>query len=269
MTSLLRVAWYVGGVGMSHPEIDELLRASLVATTDAERAELGAAIGRVPDVIAQLGERLRSSEWETRRLALHFASRLARPPVELAPAVVSALASPLSREPFGEETVVGLVVAGLFAAHLTARRHAIEERLVWIRRAIEVGTDDAPRAEIVLRLALDTLAKIDAAIAAERAAYAQTVSLIAERFATTPGDAVAMVALRAAKDPERHAFAAALWKAIAYAFPDTSTKRREALEHALEALRWDASGATSGGEGLARMEVVHELEREIAALPGG
>lgn len=256
-------------------ELDDLLRASLVAATDAERAQLGAQIARVPDVIAQLGERLRSTDWDTRRLAMHFASRLAPPPEQLTAALVATLTSPLSEEPFGEETVLGLVIAGAIAARLTAQRYAIANRLAWIRRAIALGAEaterggdpSAERARIVERLAVDTLARIDAAIAAERQRYDAEVALFAERFATAPGDAVAMVALRAATHPDRHAFAAAAWKDIAYRFVDTSTKRREALEHALEALRWDASGATSGGEGLARMEAVHALEREIADLP--
>ena len=262
-------------------EIDELLRMSLVAATDSDRADIGARIARTPDVIAKINARLRSLEWETRRTAMHFTSRLAPPPVELAPAIVSTLYSPLSEDPFGEETVLGLVIAGAIAAQMTTHRRVIEKRLGWIQRAIELGdseVSDHPgeptqfdgfrdRANIVLRLARDTLAKIDAAIGAEHTKYEALIAMIAGRFETTPGEAIAMVALQATTNPERQAWAARVWRDIAHRFVDTSPNRRAALEHSLEALRWDASGATSGGEGLARMEAVYELEREIAALP--
>ncbi len=262
-------------------EIDELLRASLVATTEAERAERGARIARVPDVIAKINDRLRSLVWETRRIAMHFTSRLAPPPEGLAPAVISILYSPLSEDPFGEETVLGLVIAGAIATQLLPHRRVIEKRLGWIQRAIDLGDSEVPehpgeptqfdglrdRANIVLRLARDTLAKVDVAIAAERTKYDALVAMIAGRFETTPGEAIAMVALQATTNPDRQAWAARVWHDIAHRFADTSRNRRAALEHSLEALRWDASGATSGGEGLARMEAVYELEREIAALP--
>ncbi len=259
-------------------EVESLLRASLAATTDSERAELGARLAPIPDVIAQLSERLLSDAWETRRLAMHFVSRLAPPPEELTPAIVSGLTRPLSQEPFGEETVLGLVIARAIAPRVTGYRRAIEERLGWIERAIAVGSDEVPdhpgeptqfdiRAGIVKKLALDALAKLDAAIAAERETRAKLVVLIAETFATSPDDALAMVAMRAAKEIERDAWTAGLWEDIASTFARSSPKHRAALEHALEALRRYASYATSGGEGNARMAQVHELERQIAALP--
>ena len=259
-------------------ELDPLLHASLAATTDIERAELGARIARVPDVIAKLALHLRSTEWATRRLAMHFVTRLAPPPAELTPAIVAILHSPLSTDPFGEETVLGLVIAGAIASHITAQRSRVEARLAWIERAIAIGSDEVAdhpgeptqfevRAGVVQKLARDTLAKIDAAIVAAREAYATLVATIADRFALAAGDGIVMVELAAARSPERYAYAAALWQAIARAFPATSPNRRAALEHALQALRADASGATAGGEGLARMADVHALEHEIAALP--
>jgi hypothetical protein len=161
---------------MSDDSLDDLLRDSLTATTDAERAEIGARISRVPDVIEEINGRLRSDQWETRRLALHFLSRLAPPPEQLTPAFVSALTSPLSHDPFGEETVLGLVIAGVIASRITGYRAAIAQRIEWIGRAIKLGSSVVPgeptpfehRASIVMRLAVDTLAKIDAAIATER-----------------------------------------------------------------------------------------------------
>ncbi|MGE3761930.1 MAG: hypothetical protein AB7L94_06750 [Kofleriaceae bacterium] len=262
-------------------ELDDLMRASLAATTDAERAELGKAIASVPDVIAQLGARLRSADWDTRRIAMHFVTRLAPPPEELTPAIATVLLSPLSRDPFGEETVLGLVIAGAVASRVTAQRFCIAQRLGWIERAIAVGSDEVAdhpgeptqfdlRASTVKKLALDTLAKIDAAIAIEAEKRAALVATIADRFATSPGDAVTMVALTSATSPDdRYAYAAGIWRAVAHRFPAVSPQRRAALEHALESMRWYASGATAGGEGLARMDDVHELEREIAALPVG
>lgn len=264
---------------MSETSLDDLLRASLIAQTDAERAELGAQIARMPDVIAQISERLRSDDWETRRLALHFTSRLAPPPEQLTPAIVFALLRPLSRDPFGEETVLGLVIAGAIAPRVAAQRFAIAQRLESIERAIAVGSDETPdhpgeptqfehRARIVKRLALDTLAKLDAALAIEREKYDAIIGTIAARFERSPDDAAAMVEMKSVTvDEDRHAWASGAWRAIALHFPATSSQRRAALERSLEALRWYASGATSGGEGMARMDEVHELEREIAALP--
>lgn len=260
-------------------ELDELMRASLAATTDAERAEIGQRIAHIPDVIAQIDERLRSGDWETRRIAMHFVTRLAPPPEELARSIVAILVAPLSDDPLGEETVLGLVIAGAVAARVTAQRFRVANRLASIERAIAIGSDEVAdhpgeptqfdiRANIVKKLAQDTLAKIDAAIAIEDERRAAQIATIAQRFETSPGDAIAMVELAAStSDVDRFACAAGLWRGVAHRFPVTSPYRRAALEHSLEALRWYASGATAGGEGLARMDDVHETEREIAALP--
>ena len=264
---------------MSDATLDDLLRDTLTATTDAERAMLSAQITRFPDVVAELKARIRSDQWDTRRLALHFVSRLAPPPDELTSAIVAVLWSPLSRDPFGEETVLGLVIAGVIATRITAHRHPIAMRLEWIERAIEVGSDEVAdhpgeptqfdhRADIVKRLALDTLAKLDAAIAIERTKHEAMLAKIAGRFETAPGEAIAMVELQAATvDDDRAAWTSAVWRGVAHRFATASPNRRAALEHSLEALRWWASGSSSGGEGMARMGDVHELEREIAALP--
>jgi hypothetical protein len=259
-------------------EVDTLLRASLAATTDAERVELGGRIARIPDVIARISERLHSTTWETRRIAMHFVTRLSPPPDALTPAIVNVLARPLSEEPFGEETVLSLVIAGAVAPRVTAQRRAIELRLGWIERAIAIGSDEVAdhpgeptqfdiRASIVKKLALDTLAKLDAAIAVERERRAKLVALIAETFASSPGEAITMVALEATKHHERDAWTAGMWEDIAATFARSSPKHRDALEHALQALRQYASYSTSGGEGLARMAEVHEVERRIALSP--
>jgi hypothetical protein len=259
--------------------VDEMLRDSLQATTDVERADLGRRLAAIPDVIARIGARLRSDDWAVRRIAMHFVTRLAPPPDELVPAVVSILFGPLSRDPFGEETVLGLVIAGAIAPRLTAERFCIAQRLEWIDKAIALGSDEVAdhpgeptqfdiRANIVRKLALDTLAKIDTAIGIEREKREALVATIAARFETAPGDAVAMVELTAVTGAgDRYADAAGLWRAVAHRFPAASPNRRAALEHSLEALRWYAAGSSAGGEGLARMDEVHELEREIAALP--
>jgi hypothetical protein len=258
--------------------LEELLRASLTATTDAERVELGAEIARVPDVIAKISERLRSQDWDTRRLAMHFVTRLAPPPEELTPAIVTALVQPIACDAFGEETVLGLVIAGAIAPRVTAQRSAIEQRLGWIEREISIGSNEVAdhpgeptqfdaRAAIVKKLALDTLKKIDAAIALEREKHDALIAKLAERFATDPGQAIAMVELQAATMPERDSSCAGIWESIANHFARSSPKHREALEHAVAALRRYASYSTSGGEGMARMADVHALERQLAALP--
>lgn len=261
--------------------LEELLRASLTASTDVERAELGAKIARVPDVIARISERLQSHDWDTRRLAMHFVTRLSPPPPELAPAIVTALVQPLTREAFGEETVLGLVIAGAIAPRLTAQRWAIEQRLGWIEREITIGSSEVAdhpgeptpfdqRAATVKKLALDTLKKIDAAIDIERTERDAMIARFAERFASDPGTAITMVSLQSATvADDRYAWMAGVWQAIAETFARSSPKHREALERSLEALRWYAAGSTSGGEGIARTEEVHALEREIARLPAG
>jgi len=260
-------------------DLDDLLRASLAATTPGERKDIGGKLAEFPDIVAELETRLRSPVWDTRRLALHFMSRLGPPPEELTAAFTSALQAPLSQEPFGEETVLGLVIAGVIAARVTRQRALIAQRLAWIERAIAIGSSEVAdhpgeptsfdqRAAIALRLARETLAKIDAAIAAEQATHEALIATIAAELSTSVPQATTLVILYATQQSgDRDAVIAGLWHQIARRFAPTAPEHRVALTKELAALRAYASTSTAGGEGMARMVEVHELERVIAGLP--
>lgn len=244
-------------------DLDELLEAALRAQTDAERGPIAAAIGHVPQVIAELVARLKSRELPTRLRALHFVSRLAPPPEGLEEGIVAALRQVLDPDPHGDERALLLVAAGLMPLRVAAVRELIAQRAAEARRA------EGPRRDIFERLGQQTLDQIDAAVDAAQAALEAGAEVLASRVrAGAILEVAAEVERVAALQYYPELARANAWERIA----DQLRKSRdlsaatEIYRRALGDYRWHAAGATAGGEGLARMVDVHRLEEVLSGL---
>lgn len=244
-------------------DLDELLEAALRAQTGAERGTIAAAIGQVPQVIAELVARMKSRELPTRLRALHFVSRLAPPPEGLEEGIVAAFQQVLDPDPHGDERALLLVAAGLMPLRVAAVRELIAQRVAEARRA------EGPRHDIFERLGQQTLDQIDAAVGAAQAALEASAEMLASRVRAGAVLEVAAEIERVAAPQYYPELARAnAWERVA----DQLRKSRdfsaaaEIYRRALGDYRWHAAGASAGGEGLARMVDVHRLEEVLSRL---
>src|SRR6187200_1928366 len=105
----------IPAVGWGMAELDDLLREVLTATTDEARGAASARISKVDNVVAEINARLRADDWPTREIALHFVTRLAPPPAELAEGVLHCLRSPLQGDMQLAELALVLYACGQLA----------------------------------------------------------------------------------------------------------------------------------------------------------
>lgn len=244
-------------------QVDDLLRELLAAPDDETRAAASARLAAVPDALTQIASRLSSPEWEQRELALHFITRLPEPPALFASGVIHCLRRPMG-DPHSDASALVLVCCGLLASEVSGFRDEIASRVA----AIDAAVGEGPRGPTMSRLAHETLAKIDASIAASKAARKHEIdSLAALVRAGRRDDAETAIDAMSADSYYPELGRAALWEGVGEALASSDRDAaRFCLERAHHNFQWHASGASSGGEGMARMIDVNRLAERLRRL---
>lgn len=239
--------------------LDDLLREALAAPDDDARARAAAQIAAEPDAIPQITAKLMSSAADQRTLALHFVTRLAPPPAQLAPGVIHCLRSPLDPDPLGDETALVLLCCGALAAEVIGFRDVLAERVHAIDRA------EGPRAPVMRRLAHDTLAALDRALAASKQRWAAMLQALVDLVSSGDRDgAAAEIERQTVDDFYPELGRAARWEELGDRLDRAGAHYCYERAHACFAEH--ASYATAGGEGLARMLDVDRLAAKLEAL---
>jgi hypothetical protein len=238
--------------------LDDLLREVLSAPDAAALAAATARLMASPDVLPEIARKLMSTTWEERALALHFVTRLAPPPEIFTSGTIHCLRSPLDPDPLGDETALVLVCCGLLADGVQGFRDDVRNRV----RAIDAA--EGPRAPVMRRLAHETLAKIDHAVVHSKQVWAALIDSLVQVVRAGHRDAAIAEVERQCKDDWYPELARATrWENIGDALASSDhALARYCYDQAYDNFVQHASGASSGGEGMARMEDVHRLGRK-------
>ena len=236
-------------------ELEALIAGVLDARDDASRATATAALLAVPDALARIADKLQSTEWAQRGLALHFVTRLSPPPELFASGVIHCLRNPLDPDPLGDELALIFVCCGALAHEVLGFRTVVADRVRAVDRA------EGPRRPVMQRLAHETLAKVDAAVAASDRAWREEVASVVALLQLGRHDEAELWVAQSSADgfyPELGR--AALWESAGNKLrANASNLARFCYERALSNFEEHASGASSGGEGMSRMLDVHRL----------
>lgn len=240
--------------------LDALLRDVLAAPDDAARADAAARLAAYPDALPRIAQMLWSPDEPTRVLALHVITRLAPPPPLFGPGILHRLREPMG-DPLGDEIALVLVCCGRYPDAVAGARDVLAARVRTIDRA------EGPRAPTLRRLAHDTLAIVDHAIAsAEVRRDTEIASLAAMVRAGKRADAETAITAMTAGEFYPELARATRWEAVGDALAKLDRDAaRFCFERAHHDYQWHASGATAGGEGLARMLDVDRLAARLRA----
>lgn len=243
-------------------QLDDRIRAVLDAADDAARATATASLLEVPDALAHIAGKLSSTDWAQRGLALHFVTRLAPPPALFGQGVIHCLRNPLDPDPHGDELALVLVCCGALASELLGFRAVLAQRV----RAVDLA--EGPRGAVMRRLAHDTLAKVDAAIAeSDRAWDKDVASVVALMQLGRTAEAELWVMQSSASGYYPELGRAARWESAGDKLRASAPElARHCYERALRNFEEHASGASSGGEGMARMLDVDRLRGVLRHL---
>lgn len=235
-------------------QLEAAMAAVLDARDDAARATATAALLALRDALPQIASKLSSTDWAQRGLALHFVTRLSPPPEMFASGVIHCLRNPLDHDPLSDELALILVCCGALASHVIGFRDDLQTR------ADAIHETRGERRLVMHRLALETLEKVDAAIAAgERAWDKEVASVVALLQLGRRDDAELWVAQSSADGFYPELGRAARWESAGAKLASSPELARFCYERALRNFEEHASGASSGGEGMARMLDVHRL----------
>jgi hypothetical protein len=242
-------------------QLQALIAAVLDAPDDDARASAGAALFTEPDALARIAAMLPSADWTQRGLALHFVTRLSPPPALFASGVIHCLRNPLDPDPHGDELALVLVCCGALAHEVAGFRDVIAQRV----RAIE--RTKGPHGPVMRRLAHETLAKIDAARAESARAWDTGIaSVVALLQLGRHAEAELWVTQSSADTMYPELGRAARWESAGDKLRATPELARFCYERALRGFEEHASGASSGGEGMARMLDVDRLRDRLRHL---
>ena len=235
--------------------LDDLIRDVLAAETVDARDAASARLMQVPDALEQIAQKLYALEWEQRSLALHFVTRCLPPPPVFSPGVIHCLRSPLAADPLGDEMALVLVCCGALAHEVSGFRELLAARV----RAVDSA--EGPRGPVMRTLAHETLDKVDAVIAeADRTWRAEIAALVELVRAGKHDEALAQIEAASADGYYPELGRAARWEDLGDALATSDAAlARFCYGHAHDNFAWHASGASSGGEGMARMLDVHRL----------
>ena len=238
--------------------LDDLLREALAAPDEATRAIASERLAAYPDVLPEIARKMMSNVWAERALALQFVTRLAPPPELFTSGTLHCLRSPLGDDPLGDEMALVLVCCGLLAAGVSGFRDVVRDRV----RAIDAA--EGPRAPVMRRLAHETLAKIDQAIAQSKQVWAAGIDALVQVVRAGHRDAAIREVERQCKDDWYPELArAARWEDVGDALVSSDRElARFCYDQAYDNFAQHASGASSGGEGMARMLDVHRLGKK-------
>ncbi len=241
-------------------QLDDLIREVLAAPDDESRAAVSARLAAYPDALREIASKLSSPEWEQRELALHFITRLPTPPALFASGVIHCLRQPMG-DPHGDASALVLVCCGLLASEVAGFRDDIASRV----HAIDAAVGEGPRGATMSRLAHETLAKVDASIAAGKAAWKFEIDSLAALIAVgRRHDAETAIDAMSADGYYPELGRAARWEDVGEALVSSNREAaRFCLERAHYNYQWHASGASSGGEGMARMLDVNRLAERL------
>lgn len=243
-------------------QLEAAIAAVLDAPDDAARAAATAALLAIPDALPQIAGKLSSTDWAQRGLALHFVTRLSPPPEVFASGVIHCLRSPLDHDPLGDELALIFACCGALAHEVLGFRGVIADRV----RAVDMA--EGPRGPVMRRLAHETLAKVDAAIAAsDRAWDKEVASVVALLQLGRREDAELWVTQSSADGFYPELARAACWESAGNKLRASAPKdARFCYERALRNFEEHAAGASSGGEGMSRMLDVHRLRDILRRL---
>ena len=236
-------------------QLEMLMAAVLDAPDDTARATATTALLAVPDALSQIAAKLRSTDWAERGLALHFVTRLSPSPALFASGVIHCLRNPLDDDPLGDELALIFVCCGALAHEVLGFRDALARRV----RAVDMA--EGPRGPVMRKLAHETLAKVEAAIAASDRAWTKEVASVVALLQLGRRDEAELWVTQSSADgfyPELGR--AARWESAGNKLRASAPElARFCYERALRNFEEHASGASSGGEGMSRMLDVHRL----------
>ncbi len=238
--------------------LDDLIREVLAADTTEARGAATARLLQVPDALNEIAQKLGSTDWAQRSLALHFVTRCLPPPPIFTSGVIHCLRSPLDLDPLGDETALVLVCCGMIAHEVSGFRELLATRV----RAIDIA--EGPRGPVMRKLAHETLDRVDAVIAESNRRWRAGIDAYVELVRAGQRDeATARIDADSADSFYPELGRAARWEdagdVLAASEPALA---RFCYSQAHDNFAWHASGASSGGEGMARMLDVHRVAKK-------
>lgn len=238
--------------------LDDLIRDVLAAETIDARDAASARLMQHPDALELIAQKLYATDWEQRALGLHFVTRCLPPPPVFSPGVIHCLRSPLDADPLGDEMALVLVCCGALAHEVSGFREVLAARV----RAVDIA--EGPRAPVLRKLAHETLDKVDALIAEGHRKWRAEIEALVELVRAGKHDeAIAQIEAASADGYYPELGRAARWEDMGDALAASEPAlARVCYGHAHDAFAWHASGASSGGEGMARMLDVHRVAKK-------
>jgi hypothetical protein len=242
-----------------------LLRCTLPAALRVAQQRLGQRSG----LLAELRSALYATEPQARLLTLQLVSRMPQVPRELRPAALQAIQSSLTLDPLGEEVLAALMA--LYA--LAASGQHLRAEVARIGRHLEGWTGE--RAGLTRQVAEAVVAAMDRAAAAAKERYTGCRDQLAALVRESRLDEARAVLAAAypAEDPEdpdggltgRTALCEDAAQTL-HKSPGQTSAVRTLLTWALDSAQDFASGASAGGEGMARMVEVNRLRGRLKRL---